>query len=92
VTAEWLRPLKVREYCVDHCFDDLMESERQLYMAVIRGELRARHKGRQLGARMVKAAFENEIRCPNPFTLPPDIELSVEDAKGIWGVGRSRLC
>jgi hypothetical protein len=29
--AEWLRPSKLREYYVDHRFDDVKEAERQLY-------------------------------------------------------------
>jgi hypothetical protein len=42
--SEWLRPSKFREYYVDHRFDDVKEAERQLYLAVIRGEVRARRK------------------------------------------------
>jgi hypothetical protein len=32
-----------------HYFDNLKEAERQLYLAVIRGDVRARLKGRVLG-------------------------------------------
>jgi hypothetical protein len=47
--SEWLRPSKLREYYVDHRFGDVKEAERQLYLAVIRGEVRARRKGRMFG-------------------------------------------
>jgi hypothetical protein len=43
---QWLRPLKLQEYYVDAHFDRAEEAEKQLYLAVIRGDVRARLKGR----------------------------------------------
>jgi hypothetical protein len=36
---EWIRPSKPREYYVDRHFADVAEAERQLYSAVIRGDV-----------------------------------------------------
>jgi hypothetical protein len=80
--SQWLRPMKLREYYVDHVVSDVHEAEKQLYLAVIKGEVRAKSKGIVLGPEWLKQLekFEND----DPFTLPPDIELSVEDAKRKW--------
>ena len=43
--SEWLRFSKLGEYYVDYRFDEVKEAERQLHLAVIRGEVRARCKG-----------------------------------------------
>jgi hypothetical protein len=83
--AEWLRPLKLREYYIDHRFGDVKEAERQLYFAVIGGKVRARSKGRVLGSEWLKQLSKMRFVDNNIFALPPDIELSVEDAKRIWG-------
>jgi hypothetical protein len=83
--SEWLRPSKLREYYVDHRFDDVKEAERQLYLAVIRGEVRARRKGRMFGPEWLKQISKMKFDDNDAFALPPDIELSVEDAKCIWG-------
>jgi hypothetical protein len=82
--AEWLRPSKLREYYVDHRFDDVNEAERQLYFAVIGGKVRARSKGRVLGSEWLTQLSKMKFDDNNAFALPPDIELSVEDAKRIW--------
>jgi hypothetical protein len=59
--------------------------------------LPGRHQGRRAGAsqrshpwpRMVEADRRHEFD-DNPFTLPPDLELSVEDASGSPLFARSR--
>jgi hypothetical protein len=82
--AEWLRPLKLREYYVDHRYSDAQEAEKQLYLAVIRGEVRARLNGRVLGPEWLKQV--SRLTDPlGPWVLPPDLELSVEDAERLWG-------
>jgi hypothetical protein len=83
--SEWLRPLKLREYYVDRRFDDVKEAERQLYFAVIGAKVKARRKGRVLGPEWLKQISKMKFVANNDFALPPDIELSVEDAKRIWG-------
>ena len=54
-----------------------------LYRRRRMGRVRARLKGIVLGPEWLKqiAAMTYD---DNPFTLPPDLELSVEDAKRIW--------
>jgi hypothetical protein len=81
--AEWLRPLKLREYYVDHRCDDVTEAQKQLYLAVVRGDVRARLKGRLLGPEWLDQLAK--MKTSDPFELPPDLELSVEDAERIWG-------
>src|SRR5262249_27157422 len=78
--AEWLCPSKLREYYLDHRFDDAKEAERQLYFAAIRGEVRARRKGRMFGPEWLKQISKMKFVDKGAFALPPDIELSGEDA------------
>ena len=82
--SEWLSPMKLREYYVDHAFDDVREAEKQLFLAVITREVRARRKGRMFGPEWLKQLARLKVDDANPFALPPDIELSVEDAKRKW--------
>jgi hypothetical protein len=56
--------------------------EKRLHLAVINGEVRARLKGRVLGPEWLKQIAA--MKYDDPFTLPPDLELSVQDAKTLW--------
>jgi hypothetical protein len=86
--SKWLRPLKLREYFVDHSVDDAMHAEKKLYLAVVCGEVRARRNGRLLGPEWLRQ-FRNMKPDPNePFSLPRDLELSTEDAERIWPPGQ----
>jgi hypothetical protein len=80
--SQWLRPMKLREYYVDHAVSDVHGAEKQLYLAVIKGEVRAMLNGRVLGPGWLKQV--ERLKYDDPFTLPPDLELSVEDAKRKW--------
>lgn len=79
--VDWIRPLKMIED-VASSFKNIDEAEKAVYLAVIRGDLRARLNGKILGPEWLKQIekLENE----EPFELPPDLELSVEDANRIW--------
>ena len=83
--SEWLRPLKLRESYVDGRFADVNEDERQLYFAVIGGKVRARSKGRLLGPEWLAQLSKMKFSAESAYALPPDIELSVEDAERLWG-------
>jgi hypothetical protein len=83
---EWVRPSKLVEYYLAKRFDDLEEADKQLYLAVLRGDVRARLKGLILGPEWLKQVSKMKVSETDPFALPPDLELSVEDAKRIWGV------
>ena len=63
--------------------DGIEACQKRLYLAVMKDEVRVRLKGRVLGPEWLKqiAAMTYD---DNPFTLPPDLELSVEDAKRLW--------
>jgi hypothetical protein len=81
---EWTRPLKLREYYVDRHFDSVEEAEKQLYLAVIRGDVRARRGEVVFGPEWLKQISKMRFSDTDPFALPPDIELSVEDAMRLW--------
>jgi hypothetical protein len=85
-TRQWLRPMKLREYYVDQFVSNVRDAEYQLYWAVVDGSIRARHSGRLLTLEEAYA-LRNKSWSPvegDLYALPPDLELSVEDAKHIW--------
>ncbi len=77
--AEWLSPRKLREYYIDHLVSDVYEAGKQLFLAVAGGEVRARCHGIILDPRWFGEADDS-----GPFALPPNVELSVEDARQRW--------
>jgi hypothetical protein len=84
--SEWLRPLKVLEHYVLAVFpDDTLEAERQLYLAVASGDIRARVDGHLVSPEWRKRMRRMTFLPNNTFTLGPDLELSVEDARREFG-------
>jgi hypothetical protein len=81
---EWLSPRKLQDYYVETAVPDPDEAQKQIYEAVISGKVRARRKGLVLGPEWLKQIAQLKVDEANPFALPPDIELSVEDAKRKW--------
>jgi hypothetical protein len=77
---EWLPAPKLCKHYVEPAVGDAQEALRVLYLAVVTGQVRARSKGRVL--RLNQITSRQEI---NPFGMPPDIELSIEDARRKWG-------
>ena len=77
---DWLPPAKLREHYVEPVAVDAQDAQRVLYLAVITGQVRSRCKGHILRRDQIGA-----MRDINPFSLPTDIELSVEDARRKWG-------
>jgi hypothetical protein len=80
--AEWLSPRKMMDYFMDQS-DGIEATRKRLYLAVIKGEVRARFKGRVLGPAWLKQI--EALKDDEAFELPPDLELSVEDARQLWG-------
>jgi hypothetical protein len=78
---EWLLPLHLRQRYVDKHFKRSSEAEKQLYLAVIRGSVRARLNGIILGSTWLKQLSSDN----NAAALPADIELSANDVRQIWG-------
>jgi hypothetical protein len=64
--------------------DQSDDAQERLYLAVIKGEVRARHNGRLLGPKLLKRV--EELEQDEPFTLPPDLELSVKDVRRQWPI------
>jgi hypothetical protein len=81
---QWLRPLKIIEDMA-HLFNNADDAEKELYLAVIRGEVRARSKGIVLGPEWLKQLSKLKVHDTNPFALPPDIQASVDDTRKVWG-------
>ena len=77
--TEWTSPRKMMDYYMDQS-DGIEPTQKRLYLAVIKGEVRARLKGRVLGPEWLKQ-IASLTYDDNPFTLPPDLELSVEDGE-----------
>jgi hypothetical protein len=79
---EWLLPLLLRQRYVDKHFKRPDEAERQLYLAVARGTVRARLNGIVLGPIWLKQQLPTDN---DAASFPADIELSVHDVRRIWG-------
>jgi hypothetical protein len=80
---EWISPRKLREHYVDHAVPDVQEANKQLFLAVAAGVVRARCQGVICDPRCFRPfAFDFDDCDPN--ALPPDVELSVEDAQQKW--------
>jgi hypothetical protein len=85
-SAEWLSSRKLREYHIDLVVPDVREASKQLFLAVASGEVRARCQGFVIDPQRFRPlAFHDS----NPFALPPDVELSLEDARQRWGMNQS---
>ena len=67
--TEWTSPRKM----MDYQSDGIEAREKRLYLAVIKGEVRARLKDRVLGPEWLKQIAA--MKYDDPFTLPPDLEL-----------------
>ena len=78
----WLSPRKLIEYYLGYAEPPI--TEKQLYEAVISGEVRARMKGLVLGPEWLKQVDKLVFNEDNPYVLPPDIGLSLEDARRKW--------
>jgi hypothetical protein len=81
---EWLSPRKILERYIDLAVGDIRTAEAELYLAVISGEVRARHNGLVFGPERLKQLRDFRADESKRSTLPPNIELSVEDAKRKW--------
>ncbi len=84
--TKWMRPLKAREYYLDDQYDKGVDAEKQLYLAVICGQVRARINGRVLGPEWLKQLARTTFDDSFPFALPPNLQVSVDDVKCVWGL------
>ena len=79
-SEQWLPALHLRQWHVDKHFKRPNEAEKQLYLAVVQGKVRARLNGIVFGPAWLK-----QLSNGNAASVPPDIELSVDDVRRIWG-------
>ena len=78
--SKWLPPQKMLDYHIVRRFGDVAEAERQLYLAVVRGDARARLNGKILGPEWLKQLCRMKISEASSFALPRNIQLAAEDA------------
>ena len=57
--SKWLPPQKMLDYHIVRRFGDVAEAERQLYLAVVRGDVRARLNGKMAGVAQASLHDEN---------------------------------
>ena len=81
---EWLSPRKILETYVQPAFSDFAEAEKELRIAVISGQVRARYRGETIGPEIRAQIARSVYDSKNPAALPPDIEILVEDAERVW--------
>ena len=79
----WMSARKMIEYYLDYVLPPLANPAKQLYEAVIAGEVRAHRNGVVLGPEWLKQ-LGSLAEISNPYALPPDIGLSLEDARRKW--------
>jgi hypothetical protein len=88
----WISPLKLREYYADYLLPpDVEDTQQAVYEAVVTGAIRAKLNSRVLTKE--EAAALGQTRwgdTENPYALPSDLQLSVEDAERIWPAATAR--
>jgi hypothetical protein len=62
---------------------DVERAERELYRAVIFGKVRARFRGKVINPEWLLAKMK--FNPDDPYALPPDIELCIDDIESIGG-------
>jgi hypothetical protein len=76
----WVSPRKLLASHINHIVEDVEVAEKQVYFAVISGEVaNARSHGKLFGLNRSNGA--DEVRRRYPFVLPPDIKMSVDDER-----------
>jgi hypothetical protein len=80
--TEWTSPRKMMDYYMDQR-GGIEACKERLYLAVINGDVRARFKDLLIGPESLQQIAATKYD-KDPFTLPPDLELSVEDVKKLW--------
>jgi hypothetical protein len=81
--TEWTSTRKVVDYYMDQS-EGIETAAKRLYLAVMKGEVQSRYKGRVYGPEWLKQLAEIKFAEDDPWALPPDLELSVEDVKRKW--------
>jgi hypothetical protein len=84
-SGEWLRPKNLLS-CVDYLAPKKGDPKYWIYQAVVDGDVRARRDGRILTKEEASALDKTRWSDTEGdyYALPPDIELSAEDAKRIF--------
>jgi hypothetical protein len=85
----WISPRILRKYYADFLLPDtVQDKQQQIFRAVIDGTIRAKHNGRILTTEEAAALGKTRWDIENSYALPPDIQLSVEDALLVFKLAR----
>jgi hypothetical protein len=68
--------------------DTVQDKQQHIFRAVIDGTIRARHDGRILTTEEAAALGKTRWDTEYSYALPPDIQLSVEDALLVFKLAR----
>jgi hypothetical protein len=85
----WVSPRIMREYYA-HLFlaAHVQDPQQEIYRSVVGGTIRAKYKGHLLTTEEAAALAETRWDEKSPYALPPDIQLSVEDALLVFKLAR----
>jgi hypothetical protein len=88
----WVSPRELCEYYIEHVVQSKDDAEYQLYVAVTDGLIRAKHNDRILTREEAAALGDSPWSNAEGdfYALPPDLEVSVDDAKNLFGKWQMR--
>jgi extradiol dioxygenase family protein len=88
----WVSPRIMREYYA-HFFlaAYVQDPQQEIYKSVVGGTIRAKYQGHILTTEEAAALAETRWDADSPYALPPDIQLSVEDALMVFDLARYRF-
>ena len=83
----WITPRNALEHYIwgQPGVPTLYDGTWQLWIAVVEGSVRAKHKGRKLTLEELLKLRKTRWSDDEKYVLPPDIELSIEDIERYWG-------
>jgi hypothetical protein len=83
----WVSPSVLCEYYVEHIVQSKEDAEYQVYVAVTDGLIRAKKNDRILTREEAAALGETSCSAAEGdfYALPSDLELSVQDARTLFG-------
>jgi extradiol dioxygenase family protein len=88
----WVSPRIMREYYAHFLLAaHVQDPQHEIYKSVVGGTIRAKYRGRILTTEEAAALAEIRWDANSPYALPPDIQLSVEDALMVFDLAQYRF-
>jgi hypothetical protein len=69
----------------------VQDPQHEIYKSVVGGTIQAKYQGRILTTEEAAALVETCRDANSPYALPPDIQLSVEDALMVFDLAQYRF-